>query len=142
MCDRTKMSFGFSVGDIVAIGSLAWNIYRKMAAAPAQLQQVKDSVGLLHFTLNATAENVRKATDLYDNMVSLNSPQAITRQCETALLELQRLHSKYDKPKLNLIDRWKWGMEDIQDIQNKLQAALQGIIGFNTTVALWVFFIF
>ena len=73
---KVRMSFGFSVGDFLAVGQLSWKVYKKCKDSPGKYKELSTEVGALH--------NVMKETE------ELLSQQNLNRQQENRLLECQQ----------------------------------------------------
>ena len=130
------MSFGFSVGDFVQLGSLAWRLYTQIQNAPVELKVVADDVGMLHYTLKSMDENVVRSASLGAD--ATKGLQEIANRCRAVLGELEPLVIKYGRAKLSTWHKIKWQRVDMDGIQRRLKAALQALNSFNSAVALWV----
>jgi hypothetical protein len=57
------MSFGFSIGDFIAVGSLAHQLYKDIylvaRGAPEELQILKSEIGVLSLSIDMLAQEVR-----------------------------------------------------------------------------------
>ena len=128
------MSFGFSVGDFVQLGSLAWTLYTQIQNAPIELKVVADDVGMLHYTLKSMDENIVKSASLGTD--AINGLQEISDRCRAVLGELEPLVVKYGQANLSTWHKIKWQRVDMDGIQHRLKAALQALNSFNSTIAL------
>ena len=86
------MSFGFSVGDFVTIGALAWQVYRATKGAPEAFQQIHVKVFSLHAVLKEAEETICKSPP---NSQSQEGLTTVMEGCRRVLLELQELVAKY-----------------------------------------------
>src|SRR5947209_459240 len=114
------MSFGYSIGDFVTIGNLAWNVYKSCKRAPESFGNISQEVLSLHAVLKETEETV------------FVQPLSPTRQanlitvgdgCYRVLEDLQNLVKKYEKlgtRSKRTWDRLKWGTEDIVELRSRL----------------------
>jgi hypothetical protein len=50
------MSFGFSIGDFVAVGNLAWQVWKSCKDAPESFRNVSQEVLSLHAVLKEIEE--------------------------------------------------------------------------------------
>ena len=131
------MSFGFSIGDVVQLGNIAWTLYTRIQNAPAELKVVADDVGMLHYTLKSMDENIVKSAILGTD--AAGGLQEVSSRCREVLAELEPLVIKYGRAKLSTWHKIKWQRVDIEGIQRRLKAALQALNSFNSAMALLVF---
>ena len=52
---------GVGVGDFVAVGTLAWNVYKAAKGAPEAFNQIHDDMLSLHVVLKEAEETVGKS---------------------------------------------------------------------------------
>ena len=114
------MNFGFSVGDFVTIGNLAWNVYKSCKGAPESFGNISHEVLSLHAVLKETEET------------AFVHPLSPTRQanlktvgdgCYRVLEDLQTLVKKYERlgtRSKRTWDRMGWGTEDIVELRSRL----------------------
>ncbi len=55
------MSFGYSVGDCIVVGTLAWKVYKATKGAPDAFQKIHVEVLSLHAVLKEAEETVCKS---------------------------------------------------------------------------------
>jgi hypothetical protein len=87
------MSFGYSVGDIVLLGQLAWKAYRSCKDAPESFKNVSQEVLSLHAILREIEETFSGQTLLSTRQDNLKK---IGDGCRNVLEELQGLVDKYE----------------------------------------------
>jgi hypothetical protein len=58
------MSFGYSVGDIISVTALAWNVYARFKDAPKGFSDLSRDVHSLHSVLAETRNLVEGRIDL------------------------------------------------------------------------------
>jgi hypothetical protein len=61
---RCLMSFGYSVGDFIAVGALAWDVYRYCKGAPESFGNISSEVLSLYAVLKEAEETVYPATPI------------------------------------------------------------------------------
>jgi hypothetical protein len=114
------MSFGYSVGDFVAIGALAWKVYKSCKGAPESFGNISSEVWSLQAVLKEAEETV---------FAQPLSPQkqdglkAVGDGCYRVLEDLQKLVEKYESlgtQGKRTWDRMKWGTEDIAELRSRL----------------------
>lgn len=112
------MNFGFSVGDFVTLGQLAWKIYGSFKAAPESFQSL--SRDLLSF--NAVLKEAEQV--IFARPLSLSQKHRlkfIHDGCYAVLKDLQKLVDRYEKGKRTW-ERFRWGLEDIAELRVRLIA--------------------
>ncbi|KAL9628492.1 MAG: hypothetical protein Q9204_005852, partial [Flavoplaca sp. TL-2023a] len=122
------MSFGFGVGDFIAVGTLAWkvykNVYKAAKDAPESFQKVHHDVLSLHAVLKEAGEIV------FDQPISLQrqqSLQTIADGCTSVLSDLEALVLKYEEMGSQGKLTWKrlrWGSEDIVEYRLRITSSI------------------
>lgn len=134
--NKMPVPYGFGVGDFVAVGTLAWSVYKsckfqphsgcqpsKMCAgkaAPASFDNISMEVISLHAVLKECEETV------FDRPLQPTRAErlsVIKDGCDKVLVDLQSLVDKYESlgtQSKRTWDRMKWGNEDIADIRARL----------------------
>lgn len=85
--------YGFGVGDFIAVGTLAWQVFKATKSAPDSFQRIYIEVLSLRAVLKEAEEFMFK---------SLLQPQwqkrleAIANGCASVLTDLQKLVTKYE----------------------------------------------
>ena len=139
------MSFGFGVGDFLAVGKLVWGVYRAYADAPEQFRDFSQEILSLHIV-------IRQVEDELDISGSGGVPNLSTKAkndleilydgLEGIMKELDDLLKKYQDLSENhsiSFDRLKWGQEDLVRLRDKLRSNLTLLITFNSSLAKYVF---
>ncbi|KAF8246957.1 hypothetical protein K440DRAFT_661700 [Wilcoxina mikolae CBS 423.85] len=127
------MSFGFSAGDFLAVGSLALNLYLSYKDGPSDFRELCREL----LTLHATLEQLQFDIDDPTSIVSRCRPsqgrnlKEVVGRCKETLVELDELKRKYTKldggkQKVSW-KRLKYVKEDVGAIQNKLSVHLNSI---------------
>ena len=128
------MSFGYAIGDFLAVGQLCWKVYKKCKDSPGDYAALSSDVGAMH--------NVMKETE------ELLSPQKLTRaqqarlaacwrSCEGVLKDLDGLLVKYQSlgtkstKSRRAIDRLGLGMQDLTGIRLRLNSSASMLDAFN-----------
>ena len=116
------MSFGFSVGDFVAVGELAWklyqNCYKVARGAPKEFQLLLGEISTLHNSLQILRE---EALDPNSVLVRAGEDRVrmvkeMVSRIDITLKKLQKLATKYEllapgsKGK-QIWARFKWSVE-------------------------------
>ena len=87
------MSFGYGVGDIMAISGLALKVCTAYKDAPGDYRSISDEVDSLHIIINKAAQHFEGPT-LSDN--SRQEGQKVLRGCQNVLEDLDALIEKYN----------------------------------------------
>lgn len=66
------MSFGYSIGDFIAVGELALKIYRDYRDAPAQFSAISTEVGSVYLVLKDVDNSIRERELSPDKAAELN----------------------------------------------------------------------
>jgi len=123
------MSFGYSVGDVIAIGQLAWKVYKSCKDAPESFANISMEVLSLHALLKEVEEA------LSDNLSTSrkNSLATIVTDCQAVLGDLQALVDKYESlgsGSKRTWDRMGWGLNDISELRARLTANIGMLTAF------------
>ena len=115
------MSFGFGVGDIVAISGLAVNVYTAYRDAPDDYKHISDEVKSLQILID-------KASPYFKSMTLNNNSQQEGQQalkgCKDVLEDLNSLIEKYNSSGSSrtsqVLKRVRFGTEDIATLRARL----------------------
>src|SRR3954454_1633463 len=117
------MSFGYSVGDIILLGQLAWKAYKTCKDAPESFKNISDEVLSLHALLKEIEENLSAETLSSMRQARLKT---IGDGCRNVLEELQSLVDRYESlgtQSKRTWDRMKWGCNDIAELRSRLTSS-------------------
>lgn len=87
------MSFGYGVGDCLAVATLAWQVYKSCRDAPESFSNIQVEVLSLHAVLKEVEETLPDQQLTASRQHSLST---ISQGCECVLKELQALIDKYE----------------------------------------------
>ena len=126
------MSFGFSVGDFLAVGQLGWKVYKKCKDSPEDYVELSNEVGALH--------NVMKETEELFSQQDLTPQQenrllACQQGCEKVLSDLDGLLVQYERlgtKSRRTFDRLGFGTHDMNDIRSRLNLNVSMLDAFNS----------
>jgi hypothetical protein len=103
------MSFGYSVGDFVAVGQLAWTVYKSCKEAPESFANISVEVLSLHVVLKEVEELL---SDQNLPALKLDGLTIITNGYQDVLRDLEALTKKYESlgsKSKRTWDRVRWG---------------------------------
>ena len=109
------MSFGYGVGDFIAIGALAWNIYKSCKGAPESFGNISFEVLSLHAVLKEAEETVFARPLSPTKQEYLKSSWRWVLPCLERLGQsLQEIPGSGDTGKRTW-DRMRWGTEEVAE---------------------------
>jgi hypothetical protein len=114
------MGYGYGVGDFIAIGTLAWKVYKSCKRVPEAFGHIFSEVLALHAVMKEAEETVF-AQPLPP--ASQESLRAVGDGCHRVLQDLDNLVNKYKslgKLSKRTWDRITWGAEDIAELRARL----------------------
>ena len=119
------MSFGYGVGDIMAVSKLALKVYTAYKDAPDDYRNIADEVDSLHIIIEEAARH-------FENTTLSNQKQQrgkkVLEGCQNVLKDLDALIEKYNALALanananasQVFQRIKLGTEDIVTLRARL----------------------
>ena len=121
------MSFGYGIGDFLAVSKLAWDVYTAYKDAPGDFRNISDEIKSLHIIIN---RDKKKLQDKILNSDEQTELQEILQGCTNVLRDLDKLHIKYmslesgrgsSSQAIGRI-KWslKWSQEDITELRARL----------------------
>ncbi|KAI9714125.1 MAG: hypothetical protein M1828_001215 [Chrysothrix sp. TS-e1954] len=124
------MSFGFGVGDFLAVSELAWKIYKAVKEAPHAFQDIHQELQSFTFVLREVQENVtkRKLSPQQEERLG-----GILSGCQHVLEDLENLVERYQgllgKSGLSL-DRPKFAGQNVVALRMRLISNMNMLTGF------------
>jgi hypothetical protein len=132
------MSFGYSVGDFVAITTLAWRVYKSCRQAPGSFGDIASEVASLHTVLKEAEETVFAQTLPPAKQDQL---RVVGDGCRHVLEDLDNLVKKYQSlgtQSKRTWDRMRWGAEDISELRTRLISNTGLLTGLLTVLIRYV----
>jgi hypothetical protein len=129
------MSFGISAGDFIVIGKLAFDLYQQCHDAPNEFRDLSSELANLRTALELVSLTVKERRLDASQELYLRRLQ---QGCQTVLVELETLLSKYKSLGTNKKWKWKWitwGGEKVIDIRQRLISNIGMLTSFNTILA-------
>ncbi|KAE8165265.1 hypothetical protein BDV40DRAFT_297588 [Aspergillus tamarii] len=132
------MSFGFSIGDFLAVIELANKIRKEFVDAPSQFKAINDEVRNLSFIIQDVEVDL-SGKELSDSQKS--ELQTIADSCRCVLDEiyqkiniyrvLESDHSTGLRRVVRVWKRLKWEPDDIQDLRTRISSNISLLNAFN-----------
>ncbi|KAH6724320.1 hypothetical protein BKA61DRAFT_665023 [Leptodontidium sp. MPI-SDFR-AT-0119] len=132
------MSFGFSVGDFIAVGRLVLNLYNACKDAPGEFREINGKLSSLHIILCDLAEQALDPTSLLIRRGKNRGPEwrEIRLNLEATLCELQDLVDRYRTMGRSAWRRVRLASENLSELRAKLGFHLGVINVFLDSLAL------
>ncbi|KAF8422444.1 hypothetical protein EV426DRAFT_670526 [Tirmania nivea] len=121
------MSFGFGVGNFIAVSKLALRVYTAYKSAPDDFRNIFDEINSLHNVVNIAQSQFEGSNPDPENQKKLKE---VLQGCKNVLKDLDELHVKYGAMASNAsqgglavgraVDRVKWGQENIIELRARL----------------------
>lgn len=114
------MSFGYCVGDFVAVTQLAWTVYKSCRDAPESFNNISTGMPSLHAVLKEVEEIISEKPLSETRKQRLAT---ISHSCNCVLEDLQALVKKYESlgsQSKRIWDRMRWGSNDIAELRARL----------------------
>jgi len=118
------MSFGFGVGDFLAVSQLAVRVYNAYKGAPDDFRNISDEINSLHNVVNKVQGQFEGSKPDLEDQERLKE---VLQGCQNVLKDLDELLVRYgtmnSDPGLGVgraVDRVKWGQENITGLRMRL----------------------
>ncbi|KAL9024382.1 MAG: hypothetical protein Q9180_007915, partial [Flavoplaca navasiana] len=114
------MSYGYSVGEFVLLGQLAWTVFKSCRSAPESFANISHEVLSLHVVVKEFSDKLKGENPRSSQLAGL---QHVAGGCQRVLSDLQVLTDRYRSlgtQNKRTRDRLKWGGEDITEIRLRL----------------------
>ena len=125
------MSFGFGVGDFIAVGQLCWKVYKKCKESPGNFAQLSAEVSSLQAVIKETEELVSEQSFSPEQVTRLSQ---LRQGCEAVLNDLEKSLVKYESlgtRSQRALDRFAFGMEDMKDMRERITSNILMLDAFN-----------
>ncbi|TAQ90828.1 hypothetical protein B7494_g874 [Chlorociboria aeruginascens] len=130
------MSFGIGCGDLIAISTLAWSLYKNCRESSEEFRRISGEVASLHVVLKETEEYLAESRGLSP---SRDARLAILIDgCKDILADLTRLVNAYESlgtQAQRTWDRMRWGLEDLADVRSRIISNTTMLTAFNSSLA-------
>jgi hypothetical protein len=130
------MSFGYSVGDFIAVSNLAYNVYKSCSGASESFRNIVRSMQLV---LEETQDLISENNQSLEPRRRVARLVEIKDGCHVVLRDLGELLEKYESLGSDKRDKAKWGLEEVSDMRERLSININLLTSFNTAPARYVF---
>ncbi|KAE9369086.1 hypothetical protein N431DRAFT_485094 [Stipitochalara longipes BDJ] len=130
------MNFGFSLGDFVGVGQLAWQIYRKCKSASSEFKSISSQLISLHIVFK----------DVNETIEELGLPESkkgdllqIAENSKETLDELDQLLKKYSglgMKSSRTLDRLRYPRAHVDDLRSRLDSYINMLSSFKMSLVL------
>jgi hypothetical protein len=134
----TTMSFGYGVGDFLAVTQLALNVYKSCKEAPKHFQDISDEVGSLQDVLKGTEEFISAET-VFLGPEKEERLRKILDGCYEVLTDLETLLEEFSSlgtKNKRAFDRLRWGQEEVVALRGRIISHIVLLNDFKTSLRL------
>ena len=128
------------VGDVIAVSTLAWSVYKSCKDAPQHFHEISGEVSRLHIILKEIGEVL---ADLKEGLKP--SKEAELRElatgCQDVLTDLEELLSKFrslGSHSRRTFDRLRWSQDDVTALRNRIMFNITLLGTFCDTVQMCI----
>ena len=118
---RSTMSYGYGVGDFLAVSTLALKVYNAYKDAPGDYRHISEEVKSLHIMIEEGVHHLERTTPSCSQQQKGNE---ILQGCHSVLEDLSAFINKYrslaSANKHQVVTRVKLGMEDMTALRTRL----------------------
>lgn len=132
------MSFGFGVGDFLAVSKLSIQLWRSFKDAPAEFVEVSRELSSINVMLLDIQDQAGSSTSLLNRCGADRKGELMVMRdnLQGTLEELQALHQKYRNMGSDAWKRVKFGQENLVDLRSKLNFHMDLMMGFMTSLTM------
>jgi hypothetical protein len=132
------MSFGFGVGDFLAVGQLVLTLYNACEGAPEEFQALRRDLSSIHIVLSGLESQAKDPNSPLRLKCGDRKPEwvELKQNLESTLVELQKIVDKYNNMGKNAWLRVRLGLQDLNNLRGKLALHLNAINTFNGSLTL------
>ena len=125
--------FGYSVGDLIAVGQLVWNVYKRCKNAPESFYNITSELLSLHAVLKECEECFPQASEPSERRKRLS---VIIGGCKEILEDLEAIVTKYESlgtQQKRTWDRMRWHSNDIGELRARITSHVSMLTAFLST---------
>ncbi|KAL2042734.1 hypothetical protein N7G274_004493 [Stereocaulon virgatum] len=129
------MAFGFRVGDFLAVGNLAWIVYRSCKGMTQEFQEVSRQALTAHTLIKELDDEVNNAQSLLNTRGASKQGELVllVQNLEKVLKELKNIVEKYQglaRRERRIWNQLRLASEDLDKIRDKLTFHITAINAF------------
>ncbi|KAE8449651.1 hypothetical protein EG329_007981 [Mollisiaceae sp. DMI_Dod_QoI] len=116
------MSFGFGVGDFIAVGKLTFDLWRSMKGAPGDFDEISRELGSFYIVLHGLQDQLQDKVSLLNRrgLDRKQELQTLVSNLDGTLQELQALFIKYEQMGRGAWLRFQFGQERVSELRGKM----------------------
>lgn len=116
------MSFGFSVGDFLAVGKLTLQLYRSFKDAPGEFSEISRQLSSFYIIIHDLEDQAQDATSLLNRRGTARKEELLDlcNNLQATLEELQGLYSRYKQMGSSAWLRFSLGQQDLTSLRSNL----------------------
>ena len=127
------MSFGFGVGDFLAVGQLCWKVYKGCKDSPGSYRELSGEVSSLHNAMKEMEDLLSQQQLTSDQKSRLTT---IKDACDAMLKDLDALLAKHQSlgaKSQRTFDRMGMATQDVNGMRTRLVANVGLLDAFNNS---------
>ncbi len=133
------MSFGFAVGDFIAAGTLAWNVYRSCKGMRKEFAEVGREARAAHTVAKELVEEAKDEQSVLNRRGAARTQEllSLVGGLQKALEDFDRIIIKYrglSRRERRIWDQLRLASEDLSGIRDKLTYHLVAITAFTDSL--------
>jgi len=128
------------VGDVIAVSTLAWSVYKSCKDAPQHFHEISGEVSRLHIILKEIGEVL---ADLKEGLKPSREAELreLATGCQDVLTDLEELLSKFrslGSRSRRTFDRLRWSQDDVTALRNRIMFNITLLGTFCDTVQMCI----
>lgn len=133
------MSFGFAVGDFIAAGTLAWNVYRSCKGMRKEFAELGREARAAHTVVKELVEEAKDEQSVLNRRGAARTQEllSLVSGLQKVLEEFDRIIVKYrglSRREQRIWDQLRLASEDLGGIRDKLSYHLAAITAFTNSL--------
>ena len=131
---------GYGVGDIIAVSTLVWTVYKACKGAPGEFQELRRELSTLHTILRELEDEAGTPTSLLNRRGSGRQGELVTilRNLSAVVEQIEDIAKRYHslgRDQKKAWDRVRFADEDLVGLRSKLSLRINAINLFITSLS-------
>ncbi|KAL9608481.1 MAG: hypothetical protein Q9167_006689 [Letrouitia subvulpina] len=127
------MSFGVAVGDFIAVGNLAWKVYRSCKGMKAEFEEVANEARAAHTVLKELEDEAKEERSTLNRHGAARKREFMTLigGLHGALAELDKIVLKYQsltRRERRIWDQLKLATEDLKSLERGILSRMEAVL--------------